>query len=82
MRVRGARRRRGVDAGFTLSDHVDWPQLLDAIDATGAERVWVTHGFTGPVVQWLRDKGLEAQAIPTRYEGERDDGERDDGKVT
>ena len=82
MRVRGARRRRGVDAGFTLSDHVDWPQLLNAIDATGAERVWVTHGFTGPVVQWLRDKGLEAQAIPTRYEGERDDGERDDGEVT
>jgi putative mRNA 3-end processing factor len=73
MRVRGARRRRGVDAGFTLSDHVDWPQLLSAIDATGAERVWVTHGFTAPVVQWLRDTGRDAQAIPTRYEGERDD---------
>lgn len=73
MRVRGARRRRGVDAGFTLSDHVDWPQLLGAIDATGAERVWVTHGFTAPVVKWLQDHGLDAQAIPTRYEGERDD---------
>lgn len=73
MRVRGARRRRGVDAGFTLSDHVDWPQLLTAIDATGAERVWVTHGFTGPVVKWLLDHGLDAQAIATHYEGERDD---------
>src|SRR5512134_2443170 len=46
MRVRGARRRRSVDRGFTLSDHVDWPGLLAAIDATGAERVWVTHGFS------------------------------------
>jgi putative mRNA 3-end processing factor len=73
MRVRGARRRRGVDAGFTLSDHVDWPQLLTAISATGAERVWVTHGFTGPVVQWLTEQGLEARAIATRWEGERDD---------
>ena len=73
MQVRGARRRRGVDAGFTLSDHVDWPQLLSAISATGAERVWVTHGFTAPVVKWLQDHGLDAQAIPTRYEGERDD---------
>lgn len=73
MRVRGARRRRGVDAGFTLSDHVDWPQLLSAVAATGAERVWVTHGFTGPVVRWLTERGLDARAIATRWEGERDD---------
>ena len=73
MRVRGARRRRGVDRGFTLSDHVDWPQLLTAINATGAERVWVTHGFTAPVVRWLTERGLDARAIATRYEGERDD---------
>ncbi|MCE2900753.1 MAG: ligase-associated DNA damage response exonuclease [Gemmatimonas sp.] len=73
MRVRGARRRRGVDTGFTLSDHVDWPQLLHAVEATGAERVWVTHGFTGPVVRWLRDHGLDASVLATRWEGERDD---------
>ena len=74
MMVRGARRRRSVDKGFVMSDHVDWPQLLGAIEATGAERVWVTHGFTGPVVRWLRERGIEAQAIATRFEGERDDG--------
>jgi putative mRNA 3-end processing factor len=73
MRVRGARRRRGVDRGFTLSDHVDWPQLLAAISATGAERVWVTHGFTGPVVRWLTEHGLDAHVVATRFEGERDD---------
>jgi putative mRNA 3-end processing factor len=73
MQVRGARRRRSVDAGFTLSDHVDWPQLLEAVGATGAERVWVTHGFTGPVVRWLTEQGLDARAIATRWEGERDD---------
>jgi putative mRNA 3-end processing factor len=74
MMVRGARRRRSVDKGFVMSDHVDWPQLLGAIASTGAERVWVTHGFTGPVVRWLRENGLDAQAIATRFEGERDDG--------
>ncbi len=73
MHVRGARRRRGVDRGFTLSDHVDWPQLCAAIDATGAEHVWVTHGFTGPVVRWLQERGLDARAIATRFEGEQDD---------
>jgi putative mRNA 3-end processing factor len=73
MRVRGARRRRGVDRGFTLSDHVDWPSLLGAIAATGAERVWVTHGFTAPLVRWLRERGMEAQAVATRFEGETED---------
>jgi putative mRNA 3-end processing factor len=79
MRVRGARRRRGVSRGFTVSDHVDWPQLLDAITATGAERVWVTHGFTSAVVRWLTEQGREARAIPTRWEGERDDAAVDEG---
>lgn len=73
MRVRGARRRRALDRGFTLSDHVDWPALLATIDATGASRVWVTHGFTGVVTRWLLERGLDARAIATRFEGERDD---------
>ena len=73
MRVRGARRRRALDRGFTLSDHVDWPALLAAIDATGASRVWVTHGFTAVVTRWLQERGLDAKAIATRFEGERDD---------
>jgi len=81
MHVRGARRRRAVDRGFVLSDHVDWPQLLGAIEATGAERVWVTHGFTGPVVRWLQERGLDAKAIDTRYEGEQDDRRTDDTTV-
>jgi putative mRNA 3-end processing factor len=73
MLVRGTRRRRSLDRGFPLSDHVDWPALLAAIDATAAERVWVTHGFTGPVVRWLRERGLDAHAVHTRFEGEQDD---------
>ena len=73
MLVRGARRRRSLDRGFPLSDHVDWPSLMAAVEATGAERVWVTHGFTGPVVRWLRERGLDASAVQTRFEGEVDD---------
>ena len=44
-RIRGVRRRRNVDRGFILSDHADWPGLLAAIEATGAGRVGVTHGY-------------------------------------
>jgi putative mRNA 3-end processing factor len=84
MLVRGARRRRSLDRGFPLSDHVDWPALMAAIEATRAERVWVTHGFTAPVVRWLRQRGLDAEAVQTRFEGETDDdaAERDAGTGT
>lgn len=75
MRVRGQRRRRSVDRGFVLSDHVDWPSLLAAIDATGAECVWVTHGYREPVVRWLRERGLQALAVASRWEGEEDAGD-------
>jgi putative mRNA 3-end processing factor len=80
MRIRGARRRRSLDRGFVLSDHADWPALLTAIDATGASSVWVTHGYRHPLVRWLSEKGLQAQAVDTRFEGEQDEvGEPLDG---
>lgn len=74
MAIRGARRRRAVDRGFVLSDHVDWPSLLSAIGETGAEQVWVTHGYTSVVVQYLEEQGLDACALATRWEGEQDEG--------
>jgi putative mRNA 3-end processing factor len=75
MRIRGTRRRRSLDRGFVVSDHVDWPSLLSAIEATMAERVWVTHGYREPVVRWLREHGLEAIAIASRWEGEAESDE-------
>jgi putative mRNA 3-end processing factor len=70
MAIRGARRRRAVDQGFVLSDHADWPSLNRAIAATGAERVFVTHGAAVPLVQWLIERGLEAHVMKTEFEGE------------
>lgn len=70
MRVRGTRRRRALDAGFALSDHADWPGLLQAIDASGAERVLVTHGATEPLVRWLVERGRDARPWRTEWTGE------------
>jgi putative mRNA 3-end processing factor len=67
MQVRGNRRRRGIDQGFALSDHADWPGLLSAIAATGAQRVFVTHGGVAPLVRYLNEMGLEAQPIDAQY---------------
>jgi putative mRNA 3-end processing factor len=72
MQVRGNRRRRGLDRGFALSDHADWPGLLAAIEATGAERVLATHGHTEALTRYLREKGLDAQALKTAYGDDED----------
>jgi len=73
MLLRGNRRRRGVDRGFVLSDHADWPGLQAAIAATGAERVVVTHGSVDTLVRWLLDQGLQASGFATQY-GDEDQG--------
>ena len=73
MMVRGNRRRRGVDRGFVVSDHVDWPGLMQAIDATGAESIGVTHGSSEAVVRYLREvRGMQADTVPTRWVSEED----------
>jgi putative mRNA 3-end processing factor len=72
MLLRGARRRRAVDRGFVLSDHADWPGLMQAIRATQAPRVIVTHGQIPAMVRWLRQNGLDAGAFRTEYGAEED----------
>ena len=68
MRLRGARRRQGVDRGFVFSDHADWPGLLQAITATGAQRVIVTHGNEDALIRLLQEQyGLRAEALATEF---------------
>lgn len=63
MRLRGVRRRRAVDRGFVLSDHVDWQALLATIAESGARRVLTTHGHGATLVRLLRERGLEADEL-------------------
>jgi putative mRNA 3-end processing factor len=70
MALRGVRRRRAADRGFIVSDHADWAGLNEAIKATGAERVFVTHGYTSVFQRWLAEQGYDAQIVSTEYEGE------------
>lgn len=78
MRVRGNRRRRGYERGFVLSDHADWPGLLDTIEQTGASRILTTHGQSSSLVRLLRERGLDAAELVTRYSD--DDSVTDDAE--
>jgi putative mRNA 3-end processing factor len=73
MRIRGPRRRRSLDRGFVLSDHADWPELLQAIDQSGADQVWVTHGYIAPLVRWLTERGKQAVPVELKPPAEEEE---------
>lgn len=73
MAVRGARRRRGYERGFVLSDHADWPSLIETVRQTGAKTVYVTHGQTDVLSRYLSETyGIDARPLKTLFEGEGD----------
>lgn len=73
MRVRGRARQRGVELPLIVSDHADWPELLDTILETGAEDIWVTHGREDALVHQLAKLGRLARALALiGYEDEAD----------
>lgn len=70
MALRGIRRRRAGDRGFVISDHADWSGLLAAITETGAENIYVTHGYTDIFTRYLNDQGWNAQVLQTEFGGD------------
>jgi putative mRNA 3-end processing factor len=67
MAVRGMKKRRNLDHGFVLSDHADWDGLNTAISATGAENIYVTHGYTEIFAKWLSEQGYNAHVVKTEF---------------
>ena len=67
MQVRGAQRRQNADAGFALSDHADWDGLLSAVKATGAQKVFITHGYQSVFSRYLNEAGIASDEVITEY---------------
>jgi putative mRNA 3-end processing factor len=56
--------RAGLDAAFTLSDHCDYPELLDLVAAVDPEVVYTQHGFADELATAVRSElGIRAQAL-------------------
>lgn len=81
MAMRGVRKRRAGDRGFVISDHADWTGLLWAIKQTGAENIYVTHGYTDIFARYLNEAGWNAKVVPTQFEGESLDAGDGDGEA-
>jgi putative mRNA 3-end processing factor len=63
MSIRGRVRQRGVELPLVISDHADWPSLLETILATGASDIWITHGRDDALAYQLGIMGRRAKAL-------------------
>ncbi|HSU56560.1 MAG TPA: MBL fold metallo-hydrolase RNA specificity domain-containing protein, partial [Candidatus Dormibacteraeota bacterium] len=57
------RYRYRCDAAFPLSDHADFPDLLDLVRQVSPAKVYTLHGFAAEFARTLRDMGIDAQAL-------------------
>ena len=63
MQQDGSPRRARYGEGFALSDHADWPGILRSIEECGAQRVLAMHGHTAVLVDYLRQRGIDAAPL-------------------
>lgn len=73
MAIRGTRRRRAMENGFVLSDHIDWNGFLSAVEQCAPEKVLITHGYATQSARFLRERGYDAQRIETQFRGSFED---------
>jgi len=57
------RYRGDYDVTFPLSDHADFGELVDIVDAVAPDRVYTTHGFTDALADALVARGHDAVAL-------------------
>mgnify|MGYP001494222586 CR=1 FL=1 len=63
MQIRARARQKLVELPLIISDHCDWPELLQTIEEVAPGEVWVTHGREDALVYQARAMGFEARAL-------------------
>ena len=63
LQIRARARQQGVELPLVISDHCDWPQLIETIHETGAGEVWAGHGREEALIHYCRKAGLAACAL-------------------
>ena len=59
----GYRYTMGADYSFPLSDHCDYQELLNLVQAVSPETVYTTHGFAAEFASDLRKVGFSARPL-------------------
>ncbi len=63
MRIRQRAKAGGVELPLVISDHADWPGLLETVRETQAREIWVTHGAEEALIHACQMMQLPARAL-------------------
>jgi Cft2 family RNA processing exonuclease len=55
--------RHRADAAFALSDHADFPELIEFVRQIEPKKIFTVHGFAADFAQTLRELGFDAHAL-------------------
>lgn len=55
--------RYAAHAAFPLSDHADYPELVQLVEKVNPRKIYTLHGFAAEFAQSLRDLGFDAQPL-------------------
>ena len=63
VQIRARARQRRAELPLVISDHCDWPELLQTLRDVNAPEVWVTHGREEALVHQAQQFGYRARAL-------------------
>ena len=76
MLVKARAKQRGVELPLVISDHADWPELIQTFEEVRPEELWITHGREEGLLRWAGINGVKARALRlVGYEDEETGGE-------
>lgn len=73
MLVKARARQRGVELPLVISDHADWPELIQTFEEVKPEELWITHGREEGLLRWAEINGIKARALRLVGYDEEDD---------
>jgi len=63
MQIRARAKQRNAELPLIISDHCDWPELLQTIEEVNPKEVWVTHGREDALMYQAEKMGFKARAL-------------------
>ncbi|QTN18804.1 ligase-associated DNA damage response exonuclease [Brevundimonas sp. AJA228-03] len=78
MLVKARAKQRGVELPLVISDHADWPELIQTFEEVRPEELWITHGREEGLLRWAGINGVKARAL--RLVGYEDEDEETGGE--
>jgi putative mRNA 3-end processing factor len=63
MQIRARAKQRNAELPLIISDHCDWPELLQTLTEVNPSEVWVTHGREDALMYQAQKMGFKARAL-------------------